>query len=175
LAISYVVKSVTYKHRNHLFRFFRQSRYIPQVLNNQKITDITCISVILWFDIFPHQFFVPRLYIRHTNPHFSQSVDVGYTAIHLQWPKFFRLVDLICTLPISIKQMADTIWCGPPLSFYFGMRGKESEDRILELLDMIELPDRKWTRIGWTTCSRNAARILRRFKKVSGVRFQVSG
>ena len=37
--------------------------------------------------------------------------------------------------------MADTICCGPPLSFYFGMRGKESEDRILELLDMIELPD----------------------------------
>ena len=27
------------------------------------------------------------------------------------------------------------------MSVYFGMRGKESEDRILELLDMIELPD----------------------------------
>jgi peptide/nickel transport system ATP-binding protein len=30
---------------------------------------------------------------------------------------------------------------GRPLSFYFGMRGKACEDRILELLDMIELPD----------------------------------
>jgi peptide/nickel transport system ATP-binding protein len=30
---------------------------------------------------------------------------------------------------------------GRPLSFYFGMRGKTCEDRILELLDMIELPD----------------------------------
>jgi peptide/nickel transport system ATP-binding protein len=30
---------------------------------------------------------------------------------------------------------------GRPLSFYFGMRGKERENRILELLDMIELPD----------------------------------
>jgi peptide/nickel transport system ATP-binding protein len=30
---------------------------------------------------------------------------------------------------------------GRPLSFYFGMRGKEREDKILELLDMIELPD----------------------------------
>ena len=28
---------------------------------------------------------------------------------------------------------------GRPLSFYFGMKGKEREDRILELLDMIEL------------------------------------
>ena len=28
---------------------------------------------------------------------------------------------------------------GRPLSFYFGMNGKDSEDRILELLDMIEL------------------------------------
>ena len=30
---------------------------------------------------------------------------------------------------------------GRPLSFYFGIRGQECEDRILELLDMIELPD----------------------------------
>lgn len=30
---------------------------------------------------------------------------------------------------------------GRPLSFYFGMHGKEREDKILELLDMIELPD----------------------------------
>ena len=30
---------------------------------------------------------------------------------------------------------------GRPLSFYFGMKGKEQEKRILELLDMIELPD----------------------------------
>jgi peptide/nickel transport system ATP-binding protein len=30
---------------------------------------------------------------------------------------------------------------GRPLSFYFGMRGKACEDRILELLNMIELPD----------------------------------
>ena len=30
---------------------------------------------------------------------------------------------------------------GRPLSFYFGMRGQECEDRILELLNMIELPD----------------------------------
>jgi peptide/nickel transport system ATP-binding protein len=30
---------------------------------------------------------------------------------------------------------------GRPLSFYFDMRGKEREDKILELLDMIELPD----------------------------------
>ena len=30
---------------------------------------------------------------------------------------------------------------GRPLSFYFGMRGKKCEDRILELLDMIELPE----------------------------------
>jgi len=30
---------------------------------------------------------------------------------------------------------------GRPLSFYFGMHGKACEDRILELLDMIELPD----------------------------------
>ncbi len=29
---------------------------------------------------------------------------------------------------------------GRPLSFYFGMNGKEQENRILELLDMIELP-----------------------------------
>jgi peptide/nickel transport system ATP-binding protein len=29
---------------------------------------------------------------------------------------------------------------GRPLSFYFGMKGKEREKRILELLDMIELP-----------------------------------
>jgi peptide/nickel transport system ATP-binding protein len=31
---------------------------------------------------------------------------------------------------------------GRPLSFYFGMKGKELEDRIHELLEMIELPDR---------------------------------
>jgi peptide/nickel transport system ATP-binding protein len=31
---------------------------------------------------------------------------------------------------------------GRPLSFYFGLKRKEREDRILELLDMIELPDR---------------------------------
>ncbi len=30
---------------------------------------------------------------------------------------------------------------GRPLSFYFGMRGQECEDRIMELLNMIELPD----------------------------------
>jgi peptide/nickel transport system ATP-binding protein len=30
---------------------------------------------------------------------------------------------------------------GRPLSFYIGMNGKEREERILELLDMIELPD----------------------------------
>ena len=29
---------------------------------------------------------------------------------------------------------------GRPLSFYFGLNGKEKENRILELLDMIELP-----------------------------------
>ena len=31
---------------------------------------------------------------------------------------------------------------GRPLFFYFGMKGKELEDRIHELLEMIELPDR---------------------------------
>jgi peptide/nickel transport system ATP-binding protein len=31
---------------------------------------------------------------------------------------------------------------GRPLFFYFGMKGKELEDRIYELLEMIELPDR---------------------------------
>jgi peptide/nickel transport system ATP-binding protein len=31
---------------------------------------------------------------------------------------------------------------GRPLSFYFGMKGKKRENRILELLDMIELPDK---------------------------------
>jgi peptide/nickel transport system ATP-binding protein len=31
---------------------------------------------------------------------------------------------------------------GRPLSFYFGMKGKEKEDRIHELLEMIELPGR---------------------------------
>ena len=31
---------------------------------------------------------------------------------------------------------------GRPLGFYFGMRGKEREKRVLELLDMIELPSK---------------------------------
>ena len=31
---------------------------------------------------------------------------------------------------------------GRPLSFYFGMKGKEREDRIIELLEMIELSEK---------------------------------
>ncbi len=31
---------------------------------------------------------------------------------------------------------------GRPLQFYYGMRGKEAEDRVLELLDMIELSEK---------------------------------
>lgn len=33
---------------------------------------------------------------------------------------------------------------GRPLNFYFGMRGKEREDRIIELLEMIELSPKKY-------------------------------
>ena len=54
-----------------------------------------------------------------------------------------RIMQMIYQMPdtaLNPRQKIRKI-IGRPLSFYFGMRGKESEDRILELLDMIELPD----------------------------------
>jgi len=54
-----------------------------------------------------------------------------------------RIMQMIYQMPdtaLNPRQKISKI-IGRPLSFYFGMRGKACEDRILELLDMIELPD----------------------------------
>ena len=54
-----------------------------------------------------------------------------------------RIMQMIYQMPdtaLNPRQKIRKI-IGRPLSFYFGMRGKACEDRILELLDMIELPD----------------------------------
>jgi peptide/nickel transport system ATP-binding protein len=54
-----------------------------------------------------------------------------------------RIMQMIYQMPdtaLNPRQKIRKI-IGRPLSFYFGLRGKECEDRILELLDMIELPD----------------------------------
>jgi len=54
-----------------------------------------------------------------------------------------RLMQMIYQMPDTALNPRQTIRriIGRPLSFYFGMHGREREDRILELLDMIELPD----------------------------------
>jgi len=54
-----------------------------------------------------------------------------------------RIMQMIYQMPdtaLNPRQKIRKI-IGRPLSFYFGMRGNACEDRILELLDMIELPD----------------------------------
>jgi peptide/nickel transport system ATP-binding protein len=54
-----------------------------------------------------------------------------------------RIMQMIYQMPdtaLNPRQKIRKI-IGRPLSFYFGMHGKAREDRILELLDMIELPD----------------------------------
>ncbi len=54
-----------------------------------------------------------------------------------------RIMQMIYQMPdtaLNPRQKIRKI-IGRPLSFYFGMHGKACEDRILELLDMIELPD----------------------------------
>jgi peptide/nickel transport system ATP-binding protein len=54
-----------------------------------------------------------------------------------------RLMQMIYQMPdtaLNPRQKIRRI-IGRPLSFYFGMHGREREDRILELLEMIELPD----------------------------------
>jgi peptide/nickel transport system ATP-binding protein len=53
-----------------------------------------------------------------------------------------RIMQMIYQMPdtaLNPRQKIRKI-IGRPLSFYFGMNGKERENRILELLDMIELP-----------------------------------
>ena len=50
-----------------------------------------------------------------------------------------QMIDQMPDTAINPRQKVRKI-IGRPLSFYFGMTGKELEHRILELLDMIELP-----------------------------------
>ena len=54
-----------------------------------------------------------------------------------------RIMQMIYQMPdtaLNPRQKIRKI-IGRPLSFYFGVNGKKREDRILELLDMIELPE----------------------------------
>jgi peptide/nickel transport system ATP-binding protein len=54
-----------------------------------------------------------------------------------------RIMQMIYQMPdtaLNPRQKIRKI-IGRPLSFYFGMNGKAREDRVLELLSMIELPD----------------------------------
>ncbi|SHF68735.1 peptide/nickel transport system ATP-binding protein [Desulfacinum infernum DSM 9756] len=53
-----------------------------------------------------------------------------------------RRLQMIYQMPdtaLNPRQKLRTV-LGRPLEFYFGMKGKEQEDRIIELLDMVELP-----------------------------------
>ncbi|HEA68125.1 MAG TPA: ABC transporter ATP-binding protein, partial [Desulfobacterales bacterium] len=55
-----------------------------------------------------------------------------------------RVMQMIYQMPDTAlnprQRVSKTI--GRPLQFYYGMKGKEAEDRVLELLDMIELSEK---------------------------------
>jgi len=57
-----------------------------------------------------------------------------------------RRIQMIYQMPdtaLNPKQKVRSV-IGRPLEFYFGMKGSEREKRIMELLEMIELPPRKY-------------------------------
>ena len=67
-------------------------------------------------------------------------------ALKSRKPETLRIMQMIYQMPDTAlnprQRVRDVI--GRPLTFYFGMKGKEKEDRIRELLEMIELSPKKY-------------------------------
>ncbi len=67
-------------------------------------------------------------------------------ALKSRKPETLRIMQMIYQMPDTAlnprQRVRDVI--GRPLTFYFGMKGKEREDRIRELLEKIELSPKKY-------------------------------
>jgi len=67
-------------------------------------------------------------------------------ALKSRKPETLRIMQMIYQMPDTAlnprQRVRDVI--GRPLTFYFGIKGKEKEDRIRELLEMIELSPKKY-------------------------------
>jgi peptide/nickel transport system ATP-binding protein len=67
-------------------------------------------------------------------------------ALKSRKPETLRIMQMIYQMPDTAlnprQRVRDVI--GRPLTFYFGMKGREKEDRIKELLEMIELKPMKY-------------------------------
>jgi peptide/nickel transport system ATP-binding protein len=67
-------------------------------------------------------------------------------ALKSRKPETLRIMQMIYQMPDTAlnprQRVRDAI--GRPLTFYFGMKGKEKNDRIIELLEKIELSPKKY-------------------------------
>jgi peptide/nickel transport system ATP-binding protein len=67
-------------------------------------------------------------------------------ALKSRKPETLRIMQMIYQMPDTAlnprQRVRDVI--GRPLTFYFGMKGKEKNDRIIELLEKIELSPKKY-------------------------------
>ncbi len=67
-------------------------------------------------------------------------------ALKSRKPETLRIMQMIYQMPDTAlnprQRVRDVI--GRPLTFYFGMKGKEKDDRIIELLEKIELSPKKY-------------------------------